>query len=126
LYACDTIEIGYGRSAFFNTGIAVEFPVGYEGQVRGRSSLAKKGFVTCGGVGTCDSDYRGSIGVALMWAGQPGSEGKTPATETVIAAGDRIAQLVIVPVPRIALEEVAYEDLKQTARGSGGFGSSGR
>jgi dUTP pyrophosphatase len=103
-----------GRTAV-PTGLALEIPDGYEGQVRPRSGLARKHGVTLTNApGTIDSDYRGELTVLLV---NLGSEPHT------IAPGDRIAQLVIAPVTRMSLEETA--DLTDTARGAGGFGHTG-
>ena len=97
------------------TGLIVEIPEGYEGQVRPRSGLAlKKGIAVLNSPGTIDSDYRGEIKVILI---NLGSE------EAVIERGDRIAQLVISPVQRVEVVEV--EELTETLRGEGGFGSTG-
>lgn len=98
------------------TGIAIEIPAGYEGQVRARSSLAVRGVMLTNGVGTIDSDYRGEIGVILT---------NLTTTPFVIEAGDRIAQLVIVKLPEVTLEEVPYIELTETDRGFKGFGSTG-
>lgn len=98
------------------TGFAMAIPAGYEVQVRPRSGLALKHGITCLNTpGTIDSDYRGEIKVILA---NLGSE------DFVIARGDRIAQLVPAPVQRADLDEVA--SLDATARGAGGFGSTGR
>lgn len=98
------------------TGFAMAIPAGYEVQVRPRSGLALKHGITCLNTpGTVDSDYRGEIKVILA---NLGSE------DFVIARGDRIAQLVPAPVQRADLDEVA--SLDATARGAGGFGSTGR
>jgi len=98
-------------------GIALALPVGYEAQIRPRSSLTAKGIIC--GFGTIDSDYRGELAVVLTLS-------KLLDRHT-IAAGDRIAQLVVMPVPRVEWDEVADQDaLGATARGVGGFGSSGR
>jgi dUTP pyrophosphatase len=103
-----------GERACLPSGIAVEVPPGYEGQVRPRSGLARK-FGVAAFVGTIDHDYRGEIGVTLV---NHGSEA------VVIGPGDRIAQLVVAPVVRVELVEVA--ELGETVRGAGGFGSTGR
>ncbi len=98
------------------TGFAMAIPAGYEVQVRPRSGLALKHGITCLNTpGTVDSDYRGEIKVILA---NLGSE------DFVVARGDRIAQLVPAPVQRADLDEVA--SLDATARGAGGFGSTGR
>lgn len=97
------------------TGIAVEIPGWCEGQVRLRSSVGKRGFIMPNGVGTIDSDYRGEIGIMVAVL-QPQR----------VAPGDRLAQLVISPVatPRATIVEV--DELSDTARGDGGFGSTGK
>ena len=98
------------------TGIRVEIPVGYEMQIRPRSGLAVKFGVTLPNTpGTIDSDYRGPLGVALV------NLGAEPYT---IHHGDRIAQMVVAPVVQAVFEVV--EMLGETARGEGGFGSTGR
>ncbi len=97
------------------TGLILEIPEGYEGQVRPRSGLAvKKGITVLNSPGTIDSDYRGEVKVILINLGQE---------EVVIERGERIAQLVIAPVSRVELVEV--EEVSQTVRGDGGFGSTG-
>lgn len=97
------------------TGLALEIPEGFEGQVRPRSGLALRAGVTIlNAPGTIDSDYRGEVTVLLVNLGQ----------ETfIINPGDRIAQLVIAPVIRCEVEEVG--ELSSTVRGSGGFGHTG-
>jgi len=98
------------------TGLMLEIPEGYEAQVRPRSGLAlKQGVTVLNAPGTIDSDYRGELGVILV------NHGEAP---FVIARGDRIAQLVPAPVQRATLDEV--DALEDTARGAGGFGSTGR
>jgi dUTP pyrophosphatase len=98
------------------TGFAIEIPPGYEVQVRPRSGLALKHGVTCLNTpGTIDSDYRGEVKVILA---NLGSE------MFAVSRGERIAQLVPAPVLRATFEEVP--ELGDTARGSGGFGSTGR
>jgi dUTP pyrophosphatase len=98
------------------TGLTLEIPAGYEAQVRPRSGLALKyGVTVLNAPGTIDSDYRGELGVVLV------NHGAAP---FAVARGDRIAQLVVAPVvqARFALAD----DLSETARGDGGFGSTGR
>ncbi|KTF67647.1 dUTP diphosphatase [Sphingomonas sp. HT-1] len=98
------------------TGFAMAIPAGFEVQVRPRSGLALKHGVTCLNTpGTIDSDYRGEVKVILANLG---------AEDFVIARGDRIAQLVPAPVQHATLDEVT--SLDETARGAGGFGSTGR
>ena len=104
-----------GERILVPTGLVLEIPRGFEGQVRARSGLAlKKGLGLANGVGTIDADYRGEVGVLVV------NLGAEPVTLT---RGDRIAQLVIAPVAR-AIFECAV-DLVDTARGTGGFGSTG-
>ena len=103
------------QRALIPTGFIFEIPEGYEGQVRPRSGLAlKKGVTVLNSPGTIDSDYRGEVKVILINLGQE---------EVTIERGERIAQLVIAPVTRAQLVEV--EEVSQTSRGAGGFGSTG-
>jgi dUTP pyrophosphatase len=97
------------------TGLALAIPAGYEGQVRPRSGLARRcGLTVANAPGTIDADYRGEVIVLLINLG----------TEPVrIAPGDRIAQLVIAPVAHAEIAEV--DELPASARGEGGFGSTG-
>ena len=105
-----------GGRALVPTGIAIAIPDGYEGQVRMRSGLAiRHGLTLLNGPGTIDSDYRGEIRLVLA------NLGSEPAT---ISRGDRVAQLVIAPVARAAFDPV--DDLPETTRNEGGFGSTGR
>jgi dUTP pyrophosphatase len=98
------------------TGLAFALPPGFEGQVRPRSGLAFKHGVTCLNTpGTVDADYRGEVKVILVNHGEE---------DFVIRRGERIAQLVIAPVVQATWVEV--ESLEETARGAGGFGSTGR
>ncbi|WP_395646654.1 dUTP diphosphatase [Terricaulis sp.] len=98
------------------TGLAIALPSGYEAQVRPRSGLALKNGVTCLNTpGTIDADYRGEVKVILINLGQE------PFT---IRRGDRIAQMVIAPVTQGAWKQV--DALNETARGAGGFGSTGK
>lgn len=104
-----------GGRALVPTGLVLEIPPGFEGQVRARSGLAlKKGLALANGVGTIDADYRGEVGVVVV------NLGTEPVT---LARGDRVAQLVIAPVARAVFEDA--KDLGGTARGAGGFGSTG-
>lgn len=104
-----------GNRALIPTGIHMEIPKGYEGQVRGRSGLAiRHGIGIVNGLGTIDSNYVGDIGVILINHGEKAFK---------VENGDRIAQLVIAPVKTVELEEVNV--LEDTIRGSEGYGSSG-
>ena len=98
------------------TGIFIELPAGYEAQVRPRSGLAIKQGITCLNTpGTIDSDYRGEIKIVLI---------NLSGGDEIINPGDRIAQLVLQKVEKIAWEEVTI--LTETARNEGGFGSTGK
>lgn len=98
------------------TGLAIALPQGWEGQVRPRSGLAhRQGLTVLNSPGTIDADYRGEMRVILINLGREA---------VTIARGERIAQLVIAPVSRAVWDVVA--ELPATARGSGGFGSTGR
>ncbi|MBC8132793.1 MAG: dUTP diphosphatase [Deltaproteobacteria bacterium] len=109
------VTLAPGQRVAIGTGLALEIPTGFEGQVRPRSGLARKHGVTLvNAPGTIDSDYRGEVTVLLV---NLGSEPHT------IAMGDRIAQLVIAPVTQVRIEEA--EGLSATGRGSGGFGHTG-
>ena len=97
------------------TGLCMAIPQGYEVQVRPRSGLAAKSGITCLNTpGTIDSDYRGEVKVILINLG---------AEDFAIRRGDRIAQMVVAPVAQAGWVEV--DDLDETARGAGGFGSTG-
>jgi len=104
-----------GRRALVPTGLILELPEGFEGQVRPRSGLALRHGITCLNTpGTIDSDYRGEVSVLLANLGEE---------EFVVEHGMRIAQLVVAPVSRAVMEERALAG--STARGAGGFGSTG-
>jgi dUTP pyrophosphatase len=105
-----------GERAAVPTGLTMAIPPGFEGQVRPRSGLALRAGVTCLNTpGTIDADYRGEVKVILVNLGE---------ADFTIRRGDRIAQLVIAPVTSAAWNEV--QTLDATARGEGGFGSTGR
>jgi dUTP pyrophosphatase len=105
-----------GSRSVVPTGLRIQLPEGYEAQVRSRSGLASKHGVIClNAPGTIDSDYRGEIRVILQ------NHGAQPYT---VADGDRIAQLVVQPVSRARFVEA--DNLDESERGAGGFGSTGR
>lgn len=106
------------RPVWLGTGLAVEVPPGFELQIRMRSSLAGKGLYIPNGVGTIDSDYRGEIWVLLMYGAQ---DLDGPVT---IRRGDRVAQAVLCAAPQADIVEA--DELTDTTRGTGGFGSTGR
>jgi len=104
------------QRAIVPTGLRIEIPLGYEVQIRPRSGLALKHGITLPNTpGTIDSDYRGPLGVLLV------NLGADPYT---IAHGDRIAQMIVAPVVQARFEVTST--LSETARGTGGFGSTGR
>jgi dUTP pyrophosphatase len=116
LCADEPFELAPGSRALVPTGLALEIPPGFEGQVRPRSGLAAKhGITVLNAPGTIDSDYRGEVRVCLVnLSGEPFAG----------ARGERIAQLVIAPVVQAQLTEVG--ELAASERGAGGFGSTGR
>jgi len=115
LRADEAFSLAPGERRLVPTGLAVELPAGHEGQVRPRSGLAARhGVGMVNAPGTVDSDYRGEVGVLLVNHGREA---------VAFSRGDRIAQLVISPVARAEVELV--EDLSETDRGAGGFGSTG-
>jgi dUTP pyrophosphatase len=104
-----------GQRALIPTGLIMALPAGYEAQIRPRSGLAfKHGITMLNSPGTIDADYRGEVKVLAI------NHGTEP---FVIKHGDRIAQMVIAPVTRLAAKEA--DELPDTNRGSGGFGSTG-
>lgn len=117
LYACEAAHIGPGERWSVGTGVAVEIPVGHAGLVLPRSGLARDhGISLPNSPGLIDAGYRGEIRVLLL--------NTDPADTFNVEPGDRIAQLVIAPVA--LAEPVEVEVLAESARGDGGFGSSGR
>ena len=116
LYSSVKEIVPAGCYSIIPCGFSIEIPLGYEGQVRPRSGMAAKmGITVLNAPGTIDSDYRGEVKVILINHGF---------SDRIIDAGDRIAQLVISPVQPVAMVEV--DTLDETARGDGGFGSTGR
>ncbi len=109
------VTLGPGERRLIPTGLAIALPPGFEAQVRPRSGLAlKHGLTVLNAPGTIDADYRGEVGVILANLG---------AEPFVVTRGARIAQLVVAPYQRVALQPV--EALADSARGDGGFGSTG-
>ena len=118
LYACleEDVAIAPGKTVFIPTGLAMALPRGYVGLVYARSGLAcKQDLAPANKVGVIDSDYRGEFMIALH---NHGAETRT------VANGDRIAQLVVTPIIQPDYFEAA--NLEDTARGTGGFGSTGK
>lgn len=117
LYACleESVTINPGDTVLIHTGIAVEIPEGFGGFVFARSGLAsKKGLAPANKVGVIDSDYRGELMVALH---NHGKEAQT------VEHGERVAQMVIMPY--VGANFVLCDELEETVRGEGGFGSTG-
>ena len=117
IYACidEGVAIAPGETALIPTGIALRIPDGYAGFVFARSGLAtKNGFAPANKVGVIDSDYRGELMISLY---------NQSAAEYTVMPGERIAQLVIMPVVTALFEEAGELDV--TERGNGGFGSTG-
>lgn len=116
LRAAEAVTLKPGARHLVPTGFSIALPLGFEAQVRPRSGLAvKHGVTVLNSPGTIDCDYRGEVKVPLINHGHD---------DFVIARGDRIAQMVIAPVTRVKWNEV--DELDDTARGAGGFGSSGQ
>lgn len=115
VYASESLVLKKGETKLVQTGLRLAIPLGYEVHVRARSGLAlKHGITVLNGIGTVDSDYRGPLGVILI------NHGKE---DFPINKGNRIAQLVLNKVEQIEWQSVA--SLDDTARGTGGFGSTG-
>ncbi len=117
LYACmdETVTFKPGETRLIKTGLAMEIPVGYAGLIYARSGLAtKKGLAPANKVGVIDADYRGEIMVALH---------NHSTVETTVEPGERIAQMVIAPF--LAANFISADELNDTTRGTGGFGSTG-
>src|ERR1700723_4377947 len=114
LRSVERVTLSPGVAQGVPTGIAIELPAGYEGQVRPRSGMALKHSIAAN-FGTIDPGYRGEIRVVMF---------NLSAGDYVIEKGDRIAQLVVAPYDAVEWQE--GDDLTDTARGAGGFGSSGR
>jgi dUTP diphosphatase len=117
LYACEEAHIGPGERWSVGTGVAVEIPAGHAGLVLPRSGIARDhGISLVNSPGLIDAGYRGELRVLLL--------NTDPAETFRVGAGDRIAQLVVAPIA--LAEPVEAPELAQSARGGGGFGSSGR
>lgn len=117
LVACidESVVIEPHQRAIVPTGVAIALPIGFEAQIRGRSGMAAKfGVMPANGVGTIDADYRGEIGVILL---------NTSDEAFIVEPGARIAQMVIAKYEKIAWD--VQEELGETERGAGGFGSTG-
>jgi dUTP pyrophosphatase len=115
LYAARSASIPAGEIHSVSTGVKVEIPQGFFGLVRPRSGLAKRGLPLCSS-GVVDPDYRGELRVVLI---------NHSDQLQFVNQGDRVAQLLFVPLPEVVILEVGEEDLSETDRGQGGFGSTG-
>ena len=116
LYALDAATVESGETVLVHTGIALAIPEGYAGFIYARSGIAtKRGLAPANKVGVIDADYRGEIMVALH---------NHSAVPQAVDAGERVAQLVVAPFLKATFEET--EELSDTVRGEGGFGSTGR
>lgn len=118
LEACidEPVTLKPHERAIIPTGIAIALPPGFEAQIHGRSGLAAKhGIMPANGIGTIDADYRGEVGVILL---------NTSNKAFTVEPGMRIAQMVIARYETVEWEEL--HELDETARGAGGFGSSGK
>ena len=118
LHSVERVEVRKGTTEMLPTGLVLAIPPGWEGQVRCRSGLGKRGLILPNGVGTIDADYRGELMVLAHWIGEGDS--------FVVEKGERIGQLLFKRVPQIRFVEVNRDELEGTARGDGGFGSTGR
>ncbi|MDA8832781.1 dUTP diphosphatase [Candidatus Poseidoniales archaeon] len=118
LYALEETTVVRHKSSLIRTGLATAIPSGWEGQIRCRSSLGKKGMIMPNGLGTIDADYRGELMVLATWIGEGDS--------FVVAKGERVAQMLFAPVPKVTIVETSVEELGTTSRGEGGFGSTGQ
>lgn len=115
LRSIEEVTLAPGERRLVRTGLRIAVPQGYEAQIRPRSGLAlKQGVSMVNTPGTIDSDYRGEIGVILINHGQE---------EVSLTKGERIAQMVVCPVVQVQIQVV--ENLDETERGEGGFGSTG-
>lgn len=118
LYAClnESVTIRAGETVKIPTGLAIEIPEGYAGLIYARSGLAtKKGLAPANKVGVCDSDYRGEYIIFLH---------NHSKIDAMIEPNERIAQLIVTPFLAVTFEET--DELSETKRGVGGFGSTGR
>lgn len=125
LHALEDITIAYGQTVLVKTGLSVAVEPGYELQVRPRSGLSlKTGLRVANAPGTVDADYRGEVCVIMTNTRNAIQAGTGFPAPEVIKKGDRIAQGVICPVLQVEFVEV--EDLDETDRGAGGYGSTGK
>lgn len=115
-FASEPVEVGPGETKIIKTGVALEIPAGWYGQLKSRSGLGAKGLIVTAGV--VDSGYRGEVGVVVV----NGNRG--PSGAFSFKPGDKVAQMVFLPVPEV--EITLTQELEGSARGSSGFGSTGQ
>lgn len=115
LYAADYNYNNDTKFHEYGSGIAIEIPEGYEAQLRPRSSISKTSLIMCNSPGTIDSDYTGELIFRFKEIDNRG---------IFYQVGERIGQIIFVPIPKIQLEEVS--ELSETKRGANGFGSTGK
>lgn len=115
IYASEAMDVGPGQTRIVKTGIALEIPEGWYGQIKSRSGLGARGLIVTAGV--VDSGYRGEVGVVVV-NGNRGPEGGFS-----FRPGDKIAQMVFLPVPEVDMTLTV--ELDGSSRGRGGFGSTG-
>jgi len=118
-----TTTLQYGVRTLVPTGVSEKIPIGQVGLLFPRISLSKQGITMTNSVGVIDSDYRGEIMASLMFNGAPGN-----CNETYLPGGERIVQLVVVPIslPDVTVVDWPDEEWNDTQRGTGGFGSTGK
>ena len=118
-----TTTLMFGKRTMVGTGVSVKIPRGYVGLLFPRSSLSKQGVNMTNSVGVIDSDYRGEIIASLQFNGVPGN-----CNEIEIPAGERIVQLVVIPILQVIPDVMDWNDeiWFDTHRGAGGFGSTGK
>lgn len=121
LFSAVEADIPPGSAVVVKTGIALEIPHGWYGQIKSRSGLGAKGLIVTAGV--IDSGYRGEVGVVLINGNRAEGPGLKDNGHFRFSPGDKIAQLVILPVPEVTFE--VAEELNDTVRGENGFGSTG-
>lgn len=127
LAARDEVTLDVRKRVLVKTGVQVRIPKGYVGLLVPRSSLSKNNIILTNSCGVIDSDYRGELLVSLMYLGTPDNFGNIE-DHRHISKGERIAQLLIVPIalPSVKVIYEDDEDWNDTARGTGGFGSTGK
>ena len=116
LFASEYAEVNPGETRIIKTGMALEIPTGWYGQIKSRSGLGAKGLIVTAGV--IDCTYRGEVGVVVVNGNKPGGHA------FAFHPGDKIAQMIFLPVPDVTIEMT--ENLNDSSRGSNGFGSTGQ